>query len=150
MGLWRVRKTFNQTFSVERRRLAFVLDVMKDSEEAFLAVDDVFGSGKPVASEKGAFRAHSSGPRIDRVLHVRQFSCRHRAWTKCASGADPDRRNHLIDREIQNAAGRDRRGERTQGGVMPTIFPHARPTDFAKTHFDFVGNDCGENQILAG
>ena len=32
---------------------------------------------------------------------------------------------------------------------MPTVFAHARPAHFAKTHFNFVGDDGGENQILA-
>src|SRR5439155_21374459 len=48
------------------------------------------------------FRSHSSGPRIDRVLHVRQFARGHRARTKRASGTDTNRRDHLIDSEIQN------------------------------------------------
>src|SRR5712692_2386271 len=33
--------------------------------------------------------------------------------------------------------------------MMPTIFAHAWPTDFAKAHFNFVGDDCGKNQILS-
>ena len=32
---------------------------------------------------------------------------------------------------------------------MPAVFAHARPPDFAKAHFDFVGDDRGENQIFA-
>ncbi len=50
---------------------------------------------------------------------------------------------------FKHAPRRDRRRERAQGGVMPAVFAHARPADFAKTHFDFVGDDRGENQILA-
>ena len=29
--------------------------------------------------------------------------------------------------------------------MMPAIFAHARPTDFAKTHFNFVGDNGGQN-----
>ncbi len=123
--------------------------MIEHGEETFLAVDDVFRSGKSVAREQRAFRAHSSGPRIDRVLHVRQLSGRYRARTKCARRANADRRNHLIDSEIQNATCRDRRRERAQRRVMPAVFAHAGPSDFAKSHFDFVGDDRGENQILA-
>ena len=32
---------------------------------------------------------------------------------------------------------------------MPSIFAHARPTDFAKPHLNFVSNDGGEDQVLA-
>ena len=50
---------------------------------------------------------------------------------------------------FEHAARRDRRSERAQGGMMPAVFAHARPSDFAKAHFDFVGDDGGENQIFA-
>ena len=33
--------------------------------------------------------------------------------------------------------------------MMPAVFAHAWPADFAKPHFDFVGDDRRENQILA-
>src|SRR6266481_4817358 len=33
--------------------------------------------------------------------------------------------------------------------MMPAIFAHTRPSDFTKAHFNFVGDDSGENQILA-
>src|SRR5215471_1695267 len=32
---------------------------------------------------------------------------------------------------------------------MPTVFPHARPSDFTQAHLDLVCNDRGENQVLA-
>ena len=50
---------------------------------------------------------------------------------------------------LSDSSGRDRRSERAQGGVMPSVLAHARPSDFAKAHFDFVGDDGRENQIFA-
>ena len=32
---------------------------------------------------------------------------------------------------------------------MPAVFAHARSPDFAETHFNFVSDNGGENQILA-
>ena len=51
--------------------------------------------------------------------------------------------------EIEDPSGRDWRSERAQGGMMPAVLAHARPSDFAKAHFDFVGDDSRENQIFA-
>jgi hypothetical protein len=31
---------------------------------------------------------------------------------------------------------------------MPSILAHARSTNFAKTHFDLIRNDGGENKIF--
>ncbi len=39
--------------------------------------------------------------------------------------------------------------ERAQGGMMPAVLAHTRPSNFAKAHFDFVGDDGRENQIFA-
>ena len=122
---------------------------LKHGEQTFLAIDDVFGTGKSTARKKRALGAHAPGPRIDRVFHVGQLAGRDRARTKCSRRADAHRRYHLIGREIQHATRRDRRRERAQGRVMPAIFAHTWPANFAKTHFDFVGDDGGENQILA-
>ena len=144
-----IRKVRNQRFTIERGRFALVLHMMEHGKESFLAIDDVLGTGKSVAREKRALRAHASRPRIDRVLHVGQLARRDRAGTKCARRADADGRNHLLRREIQHATGRDRRRERAQCRMMPAVFAHARPADFAKPHLDFVGDDGGENQILA-
>ena len=135
--------------AVESGWLAFVLHVMEHGEQTFLAIDDVFRTGKSTARKKRALRAHASRPRIDRVFHVGQFAGRDRARTKCSRRADAHRRHHLIRREIQHATRRDRRSERAQCRVMPAVFAHTRPADFAKTHFNFVGDDGGENQILA-
>ena len=33
--------------------------------------------------------------------------------------------------------------------MMPSVFTHTRSADFTKPHFDFVGNNGGENQILS-
>ena len=51
--------------------------------------------------------------------------------------------------KIEDPPGRDRRSERAQSGMMPSVLAHARPSDFAKAHFDFVGDDGRENQIFA-
>src|SRR5438876_10407919 len=123
--------------------------MMEYSEQSFLSVDDVLGTGKSVARQKRALSAHASSPRIDGVLHVGQFARRDRARTKCARCADADRGNDLCRRQIQHSTRRDRRRERAQGGVMPTIFTHTWSADLAETHFNFVGDDCGENQVLA-
>ncbi len=123
--------------------------MLEDGEETFLAVDDVLGTGKSAASQQRALGAHASCPRIDRVLHVGQFAGRHRARTKRARRADAHGGDHLRRREIQHPTRRDRRRERAQGSVMPAVFADARPAHFAKTHLDFVGDDGGENQILA-
>src|SRR5207237_6174925 len=43
----------------------------------------------------------------------------------------------------------DWRRERAQRRVMPAVFAHTWPTDFAEAHFNFVGDDGAENQLLA-
>ena len=122
---------------------------MEYSEQSFLAVDDVLGPGESFARKERAFGAHAPRPRIDRVLHVGQFARGDRARTKCSRRTDPNRRHHLVRREIEHAAGRDRRSERAQCRVVPTVLAHTRPTHLAKTHFNFVGDDGGEDQIFA-
>ena len=121
----------------------------EDGEQTFLAVDDVLRPGESFAREQRALGAHASGPGIDGVFHVGELAGRDRARAERARRADADRRHHLLQCEIQYAARRDRRGERAQRGVMPAVFAHAGPPDFAQPHFDFVGDDRGENQILA-
>ena len=32
---------------------------------------------------------------------------------------------------------------------MPAVLAHAGPADFTEPHLDFVGDDCGQNQILS-
>src|SRR5436853_7300019 len=111
---------------------------MENSKEPFLAVDDVFRSGKSVARKKRTLRAHPSRPRIDRVLHVGQFAGRHRARTKCPRCADANGRNHLISREIKHATRCKWRCERAQRRMMPAVFAHTGSAALAKTHFNFV------------
>ena len=111
--------------------------MFEHGKQTFLAIDDVLGTGKSVASQKRALGAHAPRPRIDRVLHVGQLACRHRARTKCSRRADADSGHHLVRREIQHATRRDRRRERAQGGVMPAVFAHARPARLRKDAFQF-------------
>ena len=149
MRFCRVRQIRKQRLAVESGRLAFVLHMFEHGKEPFLAVDDMFGPGKSAASKQRALGSHASRPRIDRVLHVSQLARGNRARTKCARRADAHGRYHLLPRKIQHATRRDRRRERAQSGVMPAVFTHTRPSHFAKTHFNFVSDDRGENQIFA-
>ena len=123
--------------------------MLEDGKESFLSIDDVLGTGESFPCEQRALGAHAPRPRINRILHVGQLACRDRSRTKRARCADAHGRDHLRRREIQDAPRRDWRRERAQGGVMPPIFAHAGPAHFAKTHFNLVGNDRCENQILA-
>ena len=74
--------------------------MMKHREQTFLAIDDVLGTGKTLASKQRTLRAHSPRPRIDRVLHIGQFAGCDRAGTKCSRRADADGGDHLFRREI--------------------------------------------------
>ena len=114
-------------------------------EQTFFAIDDVLGSRETFTGKQCALRAHASGPRINRVLHVGQFARGHCARTKCARRADADGRHHLFWREIQHATSCDRRCERAERRVMPAVFAHAGPADFAKPHFNFVRDDSRKN-----
>ena len=88
------------------------MNMMKDGEQTFLAVDNVLGTGKSFASEKRALGAHAPRPWINRVLHVGQLARRDRARTKSSRRADADGGHHLLRCEIQNSTRRDRRCER--------------------------------------
>ena len=122
--------------------------MFEHGEQTFLAVDNVLRPGESAASQECALGAHASGPRVDRVLHVGQLPSRHCARTKCSRRADADGRHHLIRCEIQHSSRCDWCCERAQGSVMPAVFAYARPAHFAESHFDFVGDDGGENQVL--
>src|SRR6266480_1132409 len=141
----RYRQIFDQTFAIEACRLSFVLDVTEHRKQTFFPIDHVFRSGESFAREQRALGAHAAGPRIDRVLHVGQLARRDRARTKRPRGADPDRRHHLIGREIEHASRRYRRRERAQRCVMPAVFTNSRPPDFAKPHLNFIGDDCSKD-----
>src|SRR5262249_36850440 len=144
--LRRGRQILDQPFAIEACRLTFVLHVTEHGEQTFLAIDDVLRPGKSFTRKQRALGAHAPRPRIDSVFHVGQLPCCNSAWTKRARRADANRRDHLLWSEVQNAARRHRRGKRAQGGVVPPIFAHTWPSDFTQTHFNFVGNDRGENQ----
>src|SRR5205807_1980126 len=123
--------------------------MFEHGKETFLAIDDVLGSGESVASEKRALRPHASCPRIHRILHVGQLARCHRSWTKCSRRADADSGDHLLCRQIQHPPGGNWRRECAQGSMMPSVLPHAWLSDFAEPHLDFIGDNSGENQILA-
>src|SRR5207247_7975510 len=125
--------------------LPFVLAVAEHGEQTFFTIDDMFRPRKSLACKKHALSAHASRPWIDCVLHVGQLACRDGAGTKRSRRADANGRNHLLRREIEHTTRCDRRGERAQCGVMPAVFAHSRSSHFAKTHFNFVGNNGGEN-----
>src|SRR5947209_13725114 len=90
---WQV---FDQPFAVESCRLSFVLDVTEHGEQTFFPIDHVFRTGESFAREQRAFGAHATSPRIDRVLHVRQFARSHRARRKTSRRTDADGRHYLF------------------------------------------------------
>ncbi len=115
------------------------------SEQTFLAINHVLGSGESFAREQRALGTHAAGPRIDCVLHVGQLARRYRPRTKRSCGADADCRHHLIAREIYHAPRRYGRRKRAQRRMMPAVFANSRAPDFAKPHLNFVGDDRAEN-----
>jgi hypothetical protein len=119
--------------------------VTKHGEQTFLAIDNVLRPGKSFARKQRALGAHTSSPRIDSVFHVGQLASSNRARTKCSRRANANRRHHFFRREIQGAPRSNRRRECAQCRVVPTVFAHAWSSDFAKAHFNFVGNNRGEN-----
>ena len=122
---------------------------MEHGKESLLAIDDVFGSRKSAARQKRAFRAHAAGPRINGVFHVGQLAGCDRARTKSSRGTDADGRHDLLGCEIQHATRGDWCRERAQCRVMPAVLAHTWSADFAKAHFNFVGDDRRQNQIFA-
>src|SRR5206468_3376148 len=107
----RRRQILDQSFAVETRGLSLILDVTEHGEQTFLAIDNVLGAGESFSRKKRAFGTHSSGPRINRVLHVGQLACGDGAWAKCSRRADTNSRHHLFRRKIEHATCRYRSGE---------------------------------------
>ncbi len=64
-------------------------------------------------------------------------------------GGDADGVLDLIGVQPEHAAGRDRRGDRGQGGVVPADLANAREGDLAQALLELVGQRGTEDQIAA-
>src|SRR5262249_57581544 len=70
----RIWQILDQAFAIESRRLSLVLHMAEHCKQTLFPIDHVLGSGESFPREQRAFGTHSTGPRIDRVLHIGQLA----------------------------------------------------------------------------